>query len=81
MLHQKVPIFRKQSLHADFIILRPKSFTVTQCALSTCCKIAVQIADTACLQIGGFCWYPSEGTFVITYEITFEITFATERTI
>ena len=40
----------------------PKPFAAAQCALSTCCKTAVQIAYTACLQIGGLCWYPIEGT-------------------
>ena len=45
-------------------VVGPKPFAVAQCALSTCCKSAVQTADTACLQIGGLCWYPSEGTFV-----------------
>ena len=32
-------------------------------------KTIVQIKDTACLQIGGLCWYPSEFTLEITFEI------------
>ena len=43
-------------------VVGPKSFAVAQHALSTCHKTAVQTADTACLKIGGLCWYPSEGT-------------------
>ena len=42
--------------------MRPKPFAEEQCVLSTHHKTAVQIADTACLQVGGLFWYPSEGT-------------------
>ena len=44
-------------------VVGPKPFAAAQCALSTYCKIAVQTSATACLQIRGLCWYPSEGTF------------------
>ena len=54
-------------------LVGPKPFAAAQRALSTHRKTAVQKTDTAYLQKGGFCWYPSEGT----YEITFEITLAT----
>ena len=40
----------------------PKPFEVAQHGLSTCRKTEIQTADTACLQIGGLCWYPSEDT-------------------
>ena len=43
---------------------------MAQCVLSTHRKTAVQTAETACLQIGGLCWYPNEGTLEITFEIS-----------
>ena len=43
-----------------------KPFAVAQCVLSKHHKTAVQTADTACLHIGGLCWYPTDGTFEIT---------------
>ena len=43
-------------------VMGPKPFLAIQHMLSTCCKTAVQTADTAWLQIVGLCWYPSEGT-------------------
>ena len=43
-------------------VVGPKPFAVAQCVHSTCRKKAVQIIDTASLQIGGLCWYSSEGT-------------------
>ena len=44
------------------ISVGPKPIAVAQCVLNTCHKTAVQTADTACPQMGGLCWYPSEGT-------------------
>ena len=43
------------------ISVGPKPFAVAQRTLSTCRNTIVQTADIACLQIGGLCWYPSEG--------------------
>ena len=48
------------------VVVGPKPFAAAQCELSTHRKIVAQTADTACLQIGGLFWYPSEGTFEIT---------------
>ena len=42
-------------------VVGPKPVATAQHALRTCCKTAVQTADTACLQMGGLYWYPSEG--------------------
>ena len=52
-------------------VVGPKSFAAAQRVLNTCCKTAVKTADTAYLQIGGLCWYLSEGTFGTTFGITF----------
>ena len=58
-------------------VVRPKPFAVAQHVLSTHCNTAVKTADTACLQIGGLCWYPSEGTFAIWVVLWDCLTFAT----
>ena len=69
--HQVIIAERKQGqLLKDTAVVGPKPFALAQHALSTCRKTAVQTADTACLQIGSLCWYPSEGTYEITFEIT-----------
>ena len=48
-------------------VVGSKPFTVAQCALSTYHKTAVQTTAIVCLQLGVLCWYPSEGTFGITF--------------
>ena len=43
-------------------VVGPNPFAAEQHELSTHCKTAVQTENTTCLQIGGLCWYPSDGT-------------------
>ena len=52
-----------ENKQAQFASVGRKPFVAAQYVLSTYRKTAVQIENTACLQIGGLCWYLSEGTF------------------